>query len=158
MAINVAPIVDIRRPKAARRLARWAAFLCALAAASALAAVGVLSAGCGRIQQTTTTPQDGFIMTMDAQPSPPGVGDGTLVVTLRDPAGTPVTGARLQIEGNMSHAGMQPSFGKVTGEDAGQYTIAIPWTMGGDWYVDIKATLADGRVIARRFPITIHAK
>jgi len=36
--------------------------------------------------------------------------------------------------------------------------VAIPWTMGGDWYVDIEATLADGRVIARRFPISIHAK
>jgi hypothetical protein len=97
-------------------------------------------------------------MTMVAQPSEPGVGDGTLVVALRDPAGNPVTGAGLQVEGNMSHAGMKPSFGKVTGEDAGQYIVAIPWTMGGDWYVDIKATLADGRVIARRFPITIHAK
>ena len=97
-------------------------------------------------------------MTLVAQPSQLGVGDGTLVVTLRDPAGNSVTGAGLQVEGNMSHAGMKPSFGKVTGEDAGQYTVAIPWTMGGDWYVDIKATLADGRVIARRFPISIHAK
>jgi hypothetical protein len=97
-------------------------------------------------------------MTMVAQPSQPGVGDGILVVTLSDPAGKPVTGAGLQIEGNMSHAGMMPSFGKVTGEDAGQYTAAIKWTMGGDWFVDIKATLADGRVIARRFPVTIYAR
>jgi len=151
-AINVAPTPEIRRPKAARRLARWAAFLWVVAA------VSVLSAGCGRIQQTTPTPNDGYTMTMTAQPSQPGIGDGTLVVTLRDPAGNPVTGTGLQVEGNMSHAGMKPSFGKVTGEDAGQYTVAIPWTMGGDWYVDIKATLVDGRVIARRFPISIHAK
>jgi len=151
-AINVAPTPDIRRPKAARRLARGAAFLCALAA------ISVLVAGCGRIQQTPTAAQDGYTMTMFAQPSTPVVGDGTLVVTLRDPAGNPVSGARLQVEGNMSHAGMKPSFGKVTGEDAGRYTVAIPWTMGGDWYVDIKATLADGRVIARRFPIAVHEK
>jgi hypothetical protein len=151
-AINVAPTLDIRRPEAARRLARGAAFLCALAA------ISVLFAGCGRIQQTPAAAQDGYTVTMVAQPSTPVVGDGTLVVTLRNPAGKPVTGAGLQIEGNMSHAGMQPSFGKVTGEDAGQYTVAIPWTMGGDWYVDIKATLADGRVIARRFPIAVHAK
>jgi hypothetical protein len=151
-AINVAPITDIIRPKAARRLARWAAFLCVLVT------VCVLSAGCGRIQQTTPTPNDGYTMTMVMQPSQPEVGDGTLVVTLRDPGGKPVTGAGLQVEGNMSHAGMKPSFGMVTGEDAGQYTVAIPWTMGGDWYVDVKATLADGRVIARRFPITVHAR
>ena len=151
-AINVAPTPDIRRLKAARRLTRWAAFLCVLSV------ISVLLAGCGRIQQTTPAPNDGYTMTLAAQPSTPVVGDGTLVVTLRDAAGKPVTGAGLQIEGNMSHAGMKPSFGKVTGEDAGQYTVAIPWTMGGDWYVDIEATLADGRVIARRFPISIHAK
>jgi hypothetical protein len=151
-AINVAPTLDIRRPKAARRLARGVAFLCALAA------ISVLFAGCGRIQQTPAAAQDGYTITMVAQPSPPVVGDGTLVVTLRDPAGQPVTGAGLQIEGNMSHAGMKPSFGKITGEDAGRYTVTIPWTMGGDWYVDIKVTLADGRVIARRFPIAVHAK
>jgi len=151
-AINVAPTLDIRRLKAARRLARWVAFLCVLSV------ISVLLAGCGRIQQTIPAPNDGYTMMLVAQPSTPVVGDGTLVVTLRDPAGKPVTGAGLQIEGNMSHAGMKPSFGKVAGEDAGQYTVAIPWTMGGDWYVDIKATLADGRVIARRFPISIHAK
>ena len=87
MAINVAPIVEIKRPKAVRRLARWAAFLCVLVA------VSVLSTACGRIQQPITAPQDGYTMTMVAQPSEPGVGDGTLVVTLRDPAGNPVTGA-----------------------------------------------------------------
>ena len=95
---------------------------------------------------------------MVTQPATPVVGDGALVVTISDPDGKPVTGARLLIEGNMSHAGMQPSFGKVTGEEAGRYAVTIPWTMGGDWYVDVKATLADDRVIARRFPITVHAK
>jgi|OpeIllAssembly_1097287.scaffolds.fasta_scaffold1172917_1 hypothetical protein len=152
MAINVAPIAKHRRPKAARRLTRRVAFLCVLAA------VSVLSASCGRIRQTPTAPQDGYTMTMVVQPSQPRVGDGTLVVTLRDPDDRPVAGAGLQVEGNMSHAGMKPSFGTVTAEDAGQYTVAIQWTMAGDWYVDIKAALADGRVIARRFPIIVHAQ
>jgi hypothetical protein len=58
----------------------------------------------------------------------------------------------------MSHAGMTPSFGRVVSEQAGEYAIAIPWTMAGDWYVDVKATLADGRVIARRFPISVYPK
>ena len=105
----------------------------------------MLASGCGRIQQSTTAPQDGFTISMVTQPSTPVVGDGALVVTISDSNGKPVTGARLLIEGNMSHAGMQPSFGTVTGEEAGQYAVAIPWTMGGDWYVDIKATLADDR-------------
>ncbi|MGC8780659.1 MAG: FixH family protein [Anaerolineae bacterium] len=115
-------------------------------------------AGCGRMQTGGAPPQDGFAMTMAAQPSPPAVGDGQLIVTLADPAGKPVADARLEVEGNMSHAGMKPSFGTVTAAADGRYTIAIQWTMAGDWYVDIRATLADGRVIARRFPITVHAR
>jgi len=128
-AISVAPLVEIRRSKAARRLARWAAFLCVLVA------VSVLSASCGRIQQPTTTPQDGYTMTMVVQPSQPDAGDGTLVVTLHDATGNPVTGAGLQVEGNMKSRRDKPSFGKVTGEDAGQYIVAIQWTMAatGMW-------------------------
>ncbi len=116
----------------------------------------LLVAGCGRVQPAMT-PQDGFAMTMTAQPSPPTVGDGQLIVTLHGQDGQPVSDARLEVEGNMSHAGMKPSFGTVTAAADGQYRVAIRWTMGGDWYVDIKATLADGRVIARRFPITVYA-
>lgn len=97
-------------------------------------------------------------MTLDVQPSPPVVGDGQLVVTLTDPAGRPVADARLTVEGNMSHAGMKPSFGTVTAAADGRYTVAIQWTMAGDWYVDIKATLSDGRVIGRRFPMTVYAR
>jgi len=109
--------------------------------------------------QTAATPaQDGFVMTLAAQPSPPVVGDGQLIVTLADPAGKPVADARLAVEGNMSHAGMKPSFGAVTAAADGRYTVAIQWTMAGDWYVDIKATLSDGRVIGRRFPITVYAR
>lgn len=117
-----------------------------------------LSAGCGRMQPAGGAPQDGFAMTLAAQPSPPVVGAGTLIVSLRDPAGQPVADARLQVEGNMNHAGMKPSIGKVTAAEEGQYTIALPWTMAGDWYVDIKATLTDGRVISRRFPIAVHVR
>lgn len=118
----------------------------------------VVVAGCGRMQAGNMPAQDGFAMTIVAQPAPPVVGDGQLIVTLADPTGKPVTDARLEVEGNMSHAGMKPSFGTVTAAADGQYTVAIRWTMAGDWYVDIKARLADGRVIARRFPITVHGR
>jgi hypothetical protein len=117
-----------------------------------------LSAGCGRMQPAGSAPQDGFTVTLTTQPAPPVVGAGMLVVSLRDPAGQPVAGARLQIEGNMNHAGMKPSYGKVTAAEGGQYTITLPWTMAGDWIVDIKATLTDGRVISRRFPVAVHVR
>lgn len=120
--------------------------------------IGLIGAGCGRMQAAATPVQDGFVMALDVQPSPPVVGGGQLVVTLTDPAGSPVADARLTVEGNMSHAGMKPSFGTVTAAADGRYTVAIQWTMAGDWYVDITATLADGRTIARRFPLTVYVK
>ncbi|MCX7671228.1 MAG: FixH family protein [Anaerolineae bacterium] len=126
--------------------------------AMALLVAVVVVAGCGRMRAGSTSLPDGFSITMDAQPSRPVVGDGQLIVTLADPAGRPIADARLEVEGNMSHAGMKPSFGTVTAAAAGRYTVAIRWTMAGDWYVDIKATLADGRVIVRRFPLTVYAQ
>ncbi len=149
---DVSPMKALQLPSARRGSFRANCFL-ALALALLCSA-----AGCGRVQQGVTTPQDGYTVTLSAQPSAPAVGDGMLLVTLRDPDGKPVTGARLQVEGNMSHAGMQPSFGKVVSEEAGQYTVAIAWTMGGDWSVDVRATLADGRVVTRRFPLTVRAR
>lgn len=110
------------------------------------------------MQGSAAPPQDGYTMTMTVQPAQPVIGEGRLIVTLTDPAGAPVADAQLAVEGNMSHAGMKPSFGAVTAAADGQYTVAIQWTMAGDWYVDIKATLADGRVIGRRFPLTVHVK
>ncbi len=111
------------------------------------------------MQPGTTAPQDGFTVTLAVQPSRPVVGEGTLVIAIHDPDGNAVDGAQLTIEGNMSHAGMTPSFGTaVVAGEGGQYTVSIPWTMAGDWYVDVKATLADGRVIARRFPITVNPR
>lgn len=123
-----------------------------------LAVLCIAAAGCGRAQQVTPASADGYAVTLSAQPMPPVVGAGTLVITIQDQAGGAVERARLEIEGNMNHAGMIPSFGKITSEGAGRYTAALTWTMAGDWYVDVKATLADGQVIRRRFPITVNGK
>lgn len=121
-------------------------------------ALAVSAAGCGRMQGAGGTSQDGFAVNMTVQPAQPTVGDGALIISIRDEAGRPVEGAQLTVEGNMSHAGMKPSFGRVTGGGDGQYAVAITWTMAGDWYVDIRAMLADGRLISRRLPVSIDAR
>ncbi len=121
-----------------------------------LAALLFALAGCGRVQQATpATAADGLTITMTTEPSPPVVGDGVVVLTVRDAAGQPVAGATVEIEGNMSHAGMKPSFGKAEGGQGGVYRVPLQWTMGGDWYVDVKLTLADGKIATRRFPVTV---
>jgi hypothetical protein len=41
---------------------------------------------------------------------------------------------------------------------AGEYRAAFEWTMAGDWIVTVTATLPDGHVATRQFPITIGSE
>jgi hypothetical protein len=111
--------------------------------------------GCGRVQKDIQTTNDGLTITMVTEPSSPVVGKGTVIVTVQDASGKPLDDARLEVEGNMSHAGMEPSFGRAETGQGGVYRVPFKWTMSGDWYVDVKLTLPDGRVAKRRFPATV---
>jgi hypothetical protein len=93
---------------------------------------------------------------MVSEPSPPSVGSGLLIFTLRDPAGQPVEGAAVSVEGNMSHAGMIPVAGVVESSIGGEYRVALDWTMSGDWFIDVTFDLPDGMQVARRFPIGVR--
>ena len=120
-----------------------------------LAALLVALAGCGRVQKAMPTTDDGLTITMTTEPSPPIIGDGVVVLMVKDAAGQPVARAQVEVEGNMSHAGMMPSFGKAVGDQSGVYRVPLQWTMGGDWYVDVKLTLTDGKIATRRFLATV---
>jgi hypothetical protein len=112
--------------------------------------------GCGRIQNERFTGDSGTL--------PEGV---ALEVTLSNPDtlqvatptelqitltqnGTPVSGATLEIEGNMTHAGMEPLFVRVTEAAPGDYRAPLDWTMGGEWLLTIRGTLPDGTAIEQR--------
>jgi hypothetical protein len=82
-------------------------------------------------------------------PNPPQVGSATISLTFTDPEGQPVTGAEVELEGNMSHAGMAPVFTQATEVAPGQYEAPLEFTMGGDWFILVKATLPDGRTLER---------
>lgn len=99
--------------------------------------------------------QDNYKVTFAAEPAPPIIGAGSVMLTLHDAAGRPVDDARVAIEANMSHAGMAPEHAEVTGGQTGVYRVPLRWTMSGDWYVDVRFTLPDGRVIGRRFPTQV---
>jgi hypothetical protein len=79
------------------------------------------------------------------------VGETTVTVTVRDPQGNPIDNAELTINGNMSHAGMQPVIVETSASDGGVYTTDFEWTMAGDWFVTITVTLPDGTVVSERF-------
>ena len=118
----------------------------------------LLITGCGRVQQAEPAAQDSYVVTLTAEPAPPAVGDGTVIVTLRDSAGQPVDNAQLAIEANMSHAGMAPVLADSAAGKDGVYRVPLSWTMAGDWYVDVKFTLPDGQKVTRRFPVQVQAQ
>lgn len=87
------------------------------------------------------------------EPHPPRVGPATAVVVLRDRQYQPVTGAAVKLEGNMNHAGMEPVFAEAKESEPGRYTAAMKFTMGGDWFVLIDASLPDGRKLRRKVDV-----
>jgi hypothetical protein len=115
-----------------------------------------LSSGCGRAQHADPTTHDSYKVTLTVEPSPAVMGPGELAVTLQDQGGQPVDGARLEVEANMSHAGMVPVLAGTATSAAGVYRVPLAWSMAGDWYVDLTFTLPDGQHVARRYPVQVR--
>lgn len=86
-------------------------------------------------------------------PHPPKVGPAEAAVTLADPGGQPVRGAAVKLEGNMNHAGMEPVFADAKEGEPGRYKADLVFTMGGDWFVLVTATLPDGRKLNRKVDV-----
>jgi hypothetical protein len=87
------------------------------------------------------------------QPDPPKVGPTMAIIELADKDGTPLKGASVELEGNMNHAGMKPVFASAKETEPGKYEASLELTMGGDWYVLVKGTLADGRKLKRKINV-----
>lgn len=93
----------------------------------------------------------GLVMDLGISPTPPGVGPARLIITLEDTAGAPMSGARIVVEGNMSHAGMVPVVDTARMESPGLYLVEqFRFTMAGDWVLTLEATLPDGRLAVLR--------
>lgn len=75
-------------------------------------------------------------------------------VTLRDAARRPVRGAKLQVEGHMSHPGMAPVIAKAAERADGVYEVQLQFTMRGDWILLVTGELPDGRRINHRVDVT----
>jgi hypothetical protein len=111
--------------------------------------------GCQRISQQPDSAAD-VNVALSVQPDPPGVGPSRLTISLTDAQGAPIEGARLQIKGDMTHAGMQPVLAEVEEGIGGSYETPFEWTMGGDWIVTVSAALPDGRSTTRQFNLTVN--
>ncbi|MCW9707845.1 FixH family protein [Fodinibius salsisoli] len=86
-------------------------------------------------------------------PNPPSAGMAQLDFTLRDSTEQLIKGAEVKLEGNMSHPGMQPVLTTAEEIAPGKYSANIKFTMGGDWFILVKSTLADGREVRKQIEI-----
>jgi hypothetical protein len=119
--------------------------------------VGVLllvGSGCARASRQVS-PEKAQI-TLTTIPYPPILGKSRLVIQITDSAGVLVNDAALDIKGDMTHAGMVPILAQVVGggED-GTYNVPIEWTMGGDWIINVQATLPDGTTTSEQFDLRV---
>jgi hypothetical protein len=76
-------------------------------------------------------------------------------VTLRlsDAGGQAVSGARIALEADMSHAGMRPEFGEAREIGAGRYQGRLAFTMAGDWVILMRITLPGGQKLEPQMPV-----
>ena len=119
--------------------------------AALLALVVLFVQGCGR--NSDGDHAEDLKVNLTLRPDPPEVGPAAATVTLTDAGGRPVRGAAVKLEGNMNHAGMTPVFADATEKAPGQYQGRLEFSMGGDWFVLVNATLADGRKVSRKVDV-----
>jgi hypothetical protein len=97
---------------------------------------------------------DAVSVTWTLDPSPPVVGTPIVVrVTLRDREQKPLNGARLRLEGLMSHPGMAPVAAAVVEKGDGAYEAPLQFTMAGDWILLLTGELPDGSPVKKQIEI-----
>ena len=114
-----------------------------------LLGAGFVLSGCQ--EQAPTQPE--LSLEHEIAPRPPKVGPAALTLRLTDAAGKPISGARLDVEANMSHAGMSPVFGTARETEPGRYESALEFTMAGDWIILVHITLPGGGKLEKQFDV-----
>lgn len=109
----------------------------------------ILLSSCSRWSE----PSDRITIESEVSPRPARTGRATITLRIKDASGKPVTGARVAMEGNMSHAGMAPEFGDAKEIEPGRYQGPLELSMAGDWIVLVHLTLANGVKLERQFAI-----
>jgi uncharacterized GH25 family protein len=115
----------------------------------------VLLAACGTAATSTPAPLD-IEISVQYEPDPPAVGAGTLLITL-SANGSPIDNARVQVQGNMAHAGMTAVNAEANTSENGVYSVPFEWSMGGEWVLTVTAELPDGATASEDFNVTVGA-
>jgi hypothetical protein len=106
-------------------------------------------------QSNEPTPNPSILINLRYEPDPPIVGEGTVIVILRDSLGNPIDNALIHVRGDMNHAGMTPVMYDVNESVNGEYSVAFNWHMSGDWIITVTTVLADGSTTEVLFNVTV---
>ena len=109
----------------------------------------LLIAGCSRPVEPPTS----VAIEHEISPDPPRVGAETITFKLADAAARPVTGARIAMEADMSHAGMVPQFAEAKEAEPGRYQAHLTFEMAGDWVILLHVTLSGGKKLERQIDV-----
>ena len=91
------------------------------------------------------------VTVVSVSPDPATVGEAVITLEIHDADGNPVEGATIEVEGAMTHAGMKPVIVETESLGEGKYaTQNFTFSMGGDWVLIVRATLADGSTAAQQ--------
>jgi hypothetical protein len=113
-------------------------------------AVTLFVTGCSPPADSTSA------VTIEHEISPTPARIGPVVVTLRlaDRAAKPITGARIALEADMSHAGMSPVFGEAEEIEPGRYQAHLTFEMAGDWTILLHVVLPRGQKLEHRINVS----
>lgn len=122
-----------------------------------LAICAIALVGCRESAQLRATSNPNVQISLERPAAPYTVGQDALIILVMDAANQPISGAVVEVIGDMNHAGMQPVSGKTETDANGRYTIPFQWTMGGDWILTVTVTLPDGTRETRQFDVSVSA-
>jgi hypothetical protein len=108
-------------------------------------------AGCSR--PGVERDDGGVRVAMSVTPQPPAVGRASVTIRILDADGRPLPASGVELEANMSHPGMKPTFATARLEPPDRWLAELELTMGGDWVVAVDARLEDGRTVRRVLPL-----
>jgi len=90
---------------------------------------------------------------LEISPEPAGVDPATITLELGGAAGKPITGARVAIEADMSHAGMSPLFAGAKEAELDRYRARLEFQMAGVWVILLQMTLPGGKKRERQIDV-----
>jgi YtkA-like len=120
----------------------------------AVMVVSILFVGCRQTNTVPTADSNSIIISLKTS-NVLKTGKDTLSVRVTDGSGAPINNAKVEVRGDMNHAGMQPVFGEASTASDGLYEVPFEWSMGGDWVLEVTVTLADGTKSTDSFFVSV---